>query len=213
MKILPSAMEPEETYKMMTGVVVPRPIAWVTSLSKEGVLNLAPFSCFTFVSIKPPMVGINIDRKAEGRKDTRHNIGHGREFVVNIPDETVIEAVHLSAVEYPSDVSEVDTLGLKTVPSDDVAVPRLRDVPVSLECRLHSVTEFGLSGAEFVVGEILAFHIRDGLLVDGKIDTSTMRPIARIAGSNYAALGAITRMQPIGQPPKTVLQNGNARAI
>ncbi|WP_262703141.1 MULTISPECIES: flavin reductase family protein [Streptomyces] len=211
MKIMPSALDPEETYKLMTGVVVPRPIAWVTSLSEDGVLNLAPFSCFTFVSSKPPMVGINIGRKAGVRKDTGHNIHRGGEFVVNIPDETMIEAVHHSAVEYPSGVSEVETLGLDTVDSDRVGVARLRDVPVSLECRLHGVTAYGLTGAEFVVGEILAFHVRDSLMADGKVDTAAMRPIARIAGPNYAALGEITSMRPIGRTPKTVLVDGDGR--
>lgn len=205
MRILPTDMGPEETYKLMTGIVVPRPIAWVTSVSDAGVTNLAPFSCFTFVSNKPPMVGINVGRKARERKDTGRNIHVLGEYVVNIADETMTEAVHLSAVEHPAGVSEIDVLGLATVAGERVAVPRLRDAPISLECVLHQAIAFGVTGSEFIVGEIVAFHIRDGLLVDKKIDTATLRPIARLAGPNYATLGEITNMRPIGQTPKTIL--------
>ncbi|MGW5381191.1 flavin reductase family protein [Nocardia sp. NPDC003963] len=205
MKIAPDALSPEQTYKLMTGVVVPRPIAWVLTESADGIGNLAPFSCFTFVSNKPPMIGINIGRKAGNRKDTGRNILDVGEYVVHIPDEDAIEAVHHSAVEYPAEVSEIDILGLPTIDSDHVGVPRLRDAPIALECRLRSITEYGDTGAEFVVGEIVAFHIRDGLYLDGKIDTSALRPIARIGGPNYAALGTISRMTAIGQTPKSVL--------
>lgn len=83
--VLPESMTPEQTYKLLTGVVVPRPIAWITTLSTSGVINLAPFSCFTFVSNAPPMIGINIGRKAGERKDTGHNIHETGEFVVHIP--------------------------------------------------------------------------------------------------------------------------------
>lgn len=191
----------------MTGVVVPRPIAWVTTVSGDGVANLAPFSCFTFVSNKPPMVGINVGRKAGEPKDTGHNVHERREFVVHIADETMIEAVHLSAVEHPAEVSEIDVLGLETVPADRVAVPRLRDAPIALECVLHRAIAFGATGAQFIVGEIVAFHVRDGLLDGTKIDTATLRPIARLAGPNYAGLGEITTMRPVGQTPKTVLND------
>lgn len=210
MRILPAEMGPEETYKLMTGVVVPRPIAWVTTVSGDGVANLAPFSCFTFVSNKPPMVGINIGRKAGAYKDTGRNIHERGEFAVHIADETMIEAVHLSAVEHPAGVSEIEVLGLDTVPAERIGVPRLRGTPIGLECVLHRAIAFGATGSEFVVGEIVAFHIRDDLLADGKIDTAAMRPIARLAGPNYAALGDITNMRPIGQTPKTVLSDAAA---
>lgn len=205
MRILPAELGPEETYKLMTGVVVPRPIAWVTSVSADGAANLAPFSCFTFVSNKPPMVGINVGRKAGELKDTGRNVHERGEFVVHVADETMIEPVHLSAVEHPPEVSEIEVLGLATVPSERVAVPRLRDAPIALECVLHRAIAFGATGAQFVVGEIVAFHVRDGLLDGTKIDTAELRPIARLAGPNYAALGEITTMRPIAQTPKTIL--------
>lgn len=206
MDIEAASLAPQQVYKLITGIVVPRPIAWVTTLTPRGGVNLAPFSAFTFVSQKPPMVGINVGRKAGKRKDTAVNIHAMQEFVVNIADETMIEPVHLSAIEHEPEVSEAVLLGLATVPSGKIRTPRLAASPVSLECKLHRVIEFGDTGSEFMVGEILVFHIRDGLYADGKIDTALLRPICRIAGPKYAKLGEIVSMKPIAQTEKTVIR-------
>jgi len=205
MDISAADLGPEATYKLLTGIVVPRPIAWVTTRSIAGTVNLAPFSAFTFVSNKPPMVGINVGRKAGVLKDTGTNILETREFVVNIADDSLVEPLHLSAIEHPAEVSEVDVLGLDLVEGARVRVPRLAAAPISLECRLHRSIAFGDTGSEFMVGEILLFHVRDGLLADGKIDTAALRPLCRIGGPNYARLGEIIRMRPVAQTAKTVL--------
>lgn len=207
MDILAEGLGPEETYKLMTGIVVPRPIAWVTTLSPSGVVNLAPFSAFTFVSNKPPMIGINVGRKAGRPKDTAVNIHAAGEFVVNIADEDLVEPVHLSAIEHAPEVSEAELLGLELAPCSAVRTPRLAAAPISLECRLHRAIAFGDTGSEFMVGEILVFHIRDGLCVNGKIDTALLRPLCRIGGPNYARLGEIVSMRPIAQTTKTVLKD------
>jgi len=207
MEISAADLGPEETYKLMTGVVVPRPIAWISSVSKTGTVNLAPFSCYTIVSNKPPMIGVNIGRKAGLRKDTAVNIQESGEFVVNIGDESLLQSVHLSAIEHPPEVSEADLLGLPKLPSEVIAVPRIADAPVSLECRLHSITPFGSTGAEFFVGEIVMFHIRDGLLRNGKIDTVQLRPICRLGGPNYATLGDIVTLRSIAQTAKTIIDS------
>ncbi len=205
MDIAADDLGPESTYKLLTGIVVPRPIAWVTTLSRAGTVNLAPFSAFTFVSNKPPMVGINVGRKAGVMKDTGTNILESGEFVVNIADDSMVEPLHLSAIEYPPEVSEVEELGLPVEPSVRVRPPRLASAPISLECRLHRSIAFGDTGSEFMVGEILLYHVRDGLLIDGKIDTAALRPLCRIGGPNYARLGEIIRMRPVAQTAKTVL--------
>jgi len=204
MDIVAATLEAEAVYKLLTGIVVPRPIAWVTTISAAGIVNLAPFSAFTFVSNKPPMVGINIGRKAGARKDTSRNILETGEFVVNIGDETMIEAIHESAVEYPPDVSEVEVLGLDTAPSQQVRPPRLAAAPISLECRLHRAIAFGETGSEFTVGEVLVFHVADNLHDGGKIDAAKLRPACRLGGPNYARLGEIVTMRPIAQTPKAV---------
>jgi flavin reductase (DIM6/NTAB) family NADH-FMN oxidoreductase RutF len=206
MEILASSLDPQQTYKLMTGIIVPRPIAWITTLSEQGVVNLAPFSCFTFVSNKPPMVGINIGRKAGVRKDTGSNIHALGEFVVHVADENLLEPMHLSAIEHPANVSEAELLGLQTEQSDLVRVPRLSAAPVSMECVLRQVIPFGDTGAEFYVGEVLKFHIRDVLYENGKIDTGKLKPVCRLGGPNYSKLGEIVHMSPIGQTEKTLIR-------
>jgi len=202
-----ATLSPEQTYKLMTGIVVPRPIAWITTRSESGVINVAPFSCYTIVSNKPPMIGVNIGRKAGVRKDTGKNIHDSKEFVVNIASEDLLLPLHQSAIEYDSDVSEVEVLGLETLPTHTINVPRLKAVPVSMECRLHSITPYGETGAEFYVGEVMAIHVRDTLIHDGKIETTDLRPICRLGGPNYAEMGKVITMQRIHQTEKTVIND------
>lgn len=192
-----STLTRDENYKLITGAVVPRPIAWVTSGAESGKINLAPFSTFTFVSPMPPMVGFNCDVRNGEQKDTSRNINANREFVVNIADQDLLEALHLSSEWHPPEVSEVELLGLKTTPSTRIRTPRLRDAPISMECRLTHVLNFGSTGSEFFVGEVLVFHVRDGIYRDGKIDTKLLRPVCRLGGPNYASLGEIITMRAI----------------
>ena len=208
MRLLASDLDPQQTYKLLTGIIVPRPIAWVCTQSETGVLNVAPFSAFTFVSNKPPMVGINVGRKAGVMKDTGNNILARREYVVHIADAALLQPLHDSAEEHPPEVSEVDLLGLQTVPSDLVSVPRLAAPPVAMECRLHRSIAFGDTGSEFMVGEVLAFHVREGLAQDFKIDTLALDPICRLGGPNYATIGKVTTLRPVEQTVKTVLGQG-----
>jgi len=213
MSLSASSLTPEATYRLLSGIVVPRPIAWITTLSATGAINLAPFSCFTFVSNKPPLLGVNIGRKAGQRKDTGANIDALGEFVVHVADLPHMAAIHESSAEHPPEVSEAELLGLATLPSERVRVPRLADVPVAMECRLHRVIPFGETGAEFVVGEVLVFHIRDGLLHDGKIDTAQLNPVCRIGGPNYASLGPIVSLRSVSQTAKSVLRDAGAGGV
>lgn len=202
MHIDPTSLDAEQSYKLLTGIVVPRPIAWVTTMSDAGVVNLAPFSAFTFVSPKPPMLAISVGHKAGVYKDTARNILCREEYVVHIADQSQVDAVHMSAVEHPADVSEVDHLGLETLPSNLIAVPRLAVAPVAMECRFRSAIEFGETRSRLLVGEVVRFHFRDGLVRDGKIDTKTLDPIARVAGPIYATLGELIVKPAIGQTSK-----------
>jgi flavin reductase (DIM6/NTAB) family NADH-FMN oxidoreductase RutF len=206
MRILASDLDPPQTYKLLTGIIVPRPIAWISSQSESGVLNLAPFSAFTFVSNKPPMIGVNIGRKAGVMKDTGNNILARGEYVVHIADEGLLPQLHESSQEHPPEISEVQVLGLETVASDFVSVPRLAAPPVAMECRLHRSIPFGVTGSEFMVGEVLAFHVRDGLARDFKIDTLALNPVCRLGGPNYATLGKVVTMRAVFQSTKTVME-------
>jgi flavin reductase (DIM6/NTAB) family NADH-FMN oxidoreductase RutF len=205
MRILATDMDPQQTYKLLTGIIVPRPIAWVCTQSEAGVLNVAPFSAFTFVSNMPPMVGVNVGRKAGVMKDTGNNILARREYVVHIADEALLHPLHESAEEHPPVVSEIEVLGLETIASDFISVPRIAAAPVAMECRLHQSIAFGVTGSEFMVGEVLAFHIRDGLEKDYKIDTLALNPICRLGGPNYATLGEIVTLRAVSQTGKTIL--------
>jgi len=184
-------------------VVVPRPVAWVTSLSPSGGVNLAPFSTFTFVSPKPPMLAFSVGKRGGVYKDTARNILATEEYVVHIADRPLIGAVHASAVEYPPEMSESEALGLETAASLHVKPPRVKAAPIAMECRLRQCLEFGETRSRLIVGEVVAFHFRDGLLNNGKIDTKALDPLCRLAGPNYATLGEIVALQPIFQTPKT----------
>jgi flavin reductase (DIM6/NTAB) family NADH-FMN oxidoreductase RutF len=193
-----SDLTAEAAYKLLIGCIVPRPIAWISTMSAKGHVNLAPFSGFTFLSNKPPMIAVSIGPRNTGRKDTAKNIMRDKEFVVNIADLPLVEAVHRSSFEFPEETSEVEALSLATVPCRDVRPPRLEAAPIGLECRLHDVIEFGDERAQLIVGEVLRFHIRTTLCKNGKIDSAKLNPIARLGGPNYAALGNMIAVGPGG---------------
>lgn len=194
-KISAGDLDNSSAYKLLTGIVVPRPIAWISTQSRSGKSNIAPFSCFTFVSSDPPMIGFNCGLRDGVRKDTARNIAETGEFVVNIVDDGLLEKVHRSAADYGADVSELDVLELERAPSDTIAVPRVLICPINLECTLDRIVPFGRAGAEFFVGEIRLFHIRDGLIADGKVDTAALRPLGRLGGPLYGKLGEIVRVE------------------
>ncbi|WP_441228510.1 flavin reductase family protein [Tardiphaga sp. 20_F10_N6_6] len=202
MKIDPAELGAEKAYRLLTGIVVPRPIAWVTSLSQAGTVNLAPFSAFTFVSPKPPMLAISVGRKSGVYKDTARNILDREEYVIHIADSPLMSAVHESSAEHPPEVSEVEVLGLEMTPSDHIGVPRLTAAPIAMECRFRQCLEFGDTRSRLIVGEVVAFHIKDDLLANGKIETESLDPIARIAGPRYARLGEIFTLKSVFQTSK-----------
>lgn len=193
-EIRPADLTGDAAYKLLCGVVVPRPIAWVSTQSVDGISNLAPFSCFTFVSHRPPMLGVSIGRRPNGLKDTARNIHETQAFVVHIGDETLLDPLHRSGGEFPPEVSEADLLGLELVPSRLVAPLRVAKAPVAMECRLHKVIDLGSN--QFFVGEIQIFHIRDDLITGTRIDAAKLRPVARLGGPNYSTLGEIIGMAP-----------------
>jgi flavin reductase (DIM6/NTAB) family NADH-FMN oxidoreductase RutF len=195
MEIDASKISGPDMYRLLTGIVVPRPIAWVTSMSPDGVVNAAPFSAFTWVSTDPAILGFSAGLRQGMPKDTARNIASSKNYVVNIADETLLEQLHLTADEFSPDVSELSIAGLTTDPSAIVETPRISDAPIAMECKLHSILEFGRAGAQFVLGEVVHIHIREGLCVNGKIETSDLRPIARLGGPKYAKLGQIMTMK------------------
>ena len=200
----PAALDAAEAYRLLVGIVVPRPIAWVTTRLEDGRVNLAPFSCYTFVSSDPPMVAISIGRRPDGApKDTTRNARRTGELVVNIVSEDLVEPMHRSSAEFAADMSEAEALGIALAPSATMATPRVAAAPIALECKLHDILSFGRRETNLVVGEVVRFRFADGLYRDGKVDGVALRPLARLGGPNYAKLGEIITMPVIGETGPT----------
>jgi flavin reductase (DIM6/NTAB) family NADH-FMN oxidoreductase RutF len=183
-----------ERYKMLTGAVIPRPIAFVTTIGPNGAINAAPFSQFVIIAVDPGLLGISIGPRPAGPKDTLVNIQATGEFVINMVPESWAEAVQQSSEEYPAEVSEVEELGLACIPSVQVRPPRLASSPVHFECRLERIIELGSAPNHFVVGEVVMMHVARGLSSDCKIDPEAYAPLARIGGRNYVRFGEIIRV-------------------
>jgi len=175
-----------QRYKLMASLIVPRPIALVTTLSEGGVVNAAPFSMFNMLGEEPPIVMISINRLTDGQlKDTAANIVRSREFVVHIADEAIAAQMHRCGERLPPNESELAKVGLTTLPSTHVAPPRIAEAPVAFECTLWETLE--TSSRQIFIGRVLGLHARDGL-----IDTETWRvrlqgyfPVARFGASYY----------------------------
>lgn len=177
------------TYKLVTGTVVPRPIAWVSTVDAEGHPNLAPYSFFTAVSIVPPLVSISVEPRdsEEGLlKDTLRNVQEVGEFVVNTVADGLVGAVITSAEDIPAEDSEFERAGLTPLPSKFVDPPRVAESPVSMECRLERLIELGSGPHTLVIGEVLAWHVSAGVLdVHGRVDFPVLAPVGRMAGDYY----------------------------
>ncbi len=182
---------------MLTGVVVPRPIAFVSTVSTEGVFNLAPYSFFNAVASDPPTIVFSSSRHAtDKRKDTLTNSEETGEFVVNVVVDDIAEAMNRTAAEYPADVSEFEVAGLTPVPSDLVKAPRVAESPVNMECRLNQIVPLGTGEHQhgLVIGEIVLMHIRDDIIDGHRINHQILRPTGRLAGSMYCHTADVFEM-------------------
>lgn len=177
-------------YKILNSTITPRPIAWVTTLGKNGVVNAAPYSFFNCVGVEPPLLvlGLLKDMKSRTPKDTGTNIVETGEFVVNLVCEADAEAMNLSCTEAPRDISEIDYAGIATAPSVAVAPPRIATSPASFECRRLEALDFPLQTV--VIGEVLVAHIADEFIANPEklyLDTPGMKLIGRTHGSGWYA--------------------------
>jgi flavin reductase (DIM6/NTAB) family NADH-FMN oxidoreductase RutF len=185
----PAVTDYPNIYKILLGSVVPRPIAFVSTVSPEGVFNLAPFSFFTVASSNPPVLVFSVGPRAhpDPRKDTLRNITTAREFVVNVVSEEFGPKMNLCAGDYPPEVDEFETSGLTPIPSDLVKAPRVAESHVNMECRLlYAIEVSGLpGGGTLVLGEVIRFHIDDAYFHNYRIDPDKLRAIGRMAGNSY----------------------------
>jgi flavin reductase (DIM6/NTAB) family NADH-FMN oxidoreductase RutF len=163
MEYAPENLSPRDRYKVLTSFVLPRPIAWVTTLGPTGVVNAAPFSFFNVFCESPPICMFAVNQRPDGRvKDTLVNIQRTNEFVVNIADESLARAMHDSSGDFPPDIGEPNYLGLKLAPSSKIAVPRLADTPWAMECKTWKMINVN-EDRYLIMGEGINFYIRDEL--------------------------------------------------
>ncbi len=184
----PEAWAPKDVYYLLTGVTVPRPIAWVSTLSADGVRNLAPHSFFNAVADDPPTIMFT----SEGVKDTVRNIRETGEFVVNFVSLELARQMEMTAVEFPSEEDEFVWAGLDAQPSRRVAPPRVAAAKASLECRLDRLVEVGRA-TRLVLGRVVHFHVAAEVWRDGRVDPVLYRPLCRLSG-RYAELGPIFKL-------------------
>ncbi|WP_090796100.1 flavin reductase family protein [Pelagirhabdus alkalitolerans] len=185
--INPSHLSGKENYKFLIGSVIPRPIAFVTSLSEDGVLNGAPYSFFNVVSSEPPMISIAVQRKDQVIKHTAQNSILQKEFVVHIVDETWVEKMNHTSATLPYTESEVKKAALTEIPSDLINTPGVKEAKIRMECKLYDHIE--LPTTDLLLGEVVRYHINSELYESGRIDRDQLDPISRLAGNDYAKIG------------------------
>ena len=198
LSIDPSSNTERENYKLLIGSIIPRPIAFVTSVTVDGNVNGAPFSYFNIVSSNPPMISLSIQRSGGIQKDTARNIIQSKEFVVHIVDEQNVEKINQTAATLPSNQSEIELAALTLVESEKIKVPGVKESKVRMECTLEHSLELGESGSigcDLIIGRIVQFHIDEEIYEDGKINQVGLGAVSRLAGINYAKIGEVFSME------------------
>ena len=198
----PGALTQDEQFKLLLGSVCPRPIALVTTLGPHGP-NAAPFSFFNAFSVDPPMLAFSASAKGGALKDTIRNIRDTGEFVVHIIDDALKDRMNVCAIEYARDVNEIAEAGFTPLASLKVRPPRLAECPVQMECRLEQILPLGRVPHHLVIGEVLYFHFRDGLVNERMhVDTARLNPLGRLAGQeNYTRITDRFGMPKLPVPP------------
>ena len=186
------SFSPNALYRFMISVVVPRPIAFVSTVGRSGRFNVAPFSYFNAITNRPPLFGISINLRGGEHKDTLRNIRDSGEFVINSVSETLAARMVQTSGDWLEDVDEFELVGLTPVPSDLVRPPRVGESPVSMECRLYREIELG--DATFVVGEMLRAHVSEDVLSEGRVDIEKLKPLGRLGGDGYSVVRDVLHM-------------------
>ncbi len=198
MKIDPKNLEWKEAHELLVSTVMPRPIAFVSTISEDGVLNVAPFSFFAAVATKPMLVGFTTGWKESGqKKDTLVNIEFSRDFVVNVVNEAIATAMNQASEGYPSHVDEFKEVGLTPAKSDIVKPPMIAESPISMECRVVQILEFGNPPrrASFIIGEVVRVHIKDELNVGDDMQVSEWKAIAHMGGELFCRATDVFEMK------------------
>lgn len=197
MHIDPSQQKERDNYKLMIGSIIPRPIAFITSKSEDGVVNAAPFSYFNIVTSNPPMISVSIQRKDGQQKDTARNILNSEQFVVHIVSKPFVEDMNQTAAPLPFGQSEIDLTQLHLVDSQVVNVPTIDEAKVAMECVLEHHVTLGKDNeaVDHIIGKVVNFNVEDDLVDNFRIDPEKLEPISRLAGQSYSELGNIFEIE------------------
>ena len=188
MIIDPKSLSSRDAYRLLVSCIVPRPIAFITSVDAKGKVNAAPYSFFNALSAAPPLLIVSAVRKKGAKKKTTENVLSKGEFVVNMVTESLVESMNLSSGDFPPEVSKVEQLGLSLLPSESVSVPRIAESPVNCECVLTKHLTLADETLDLLIGEIRRYHIDDSLIADGVVDQKRLRSVARMGGKYYAVI-------------------------
>lgn len=188
LEVDPADWAPRQVYFLLTGLVVPRPIAWVSTISPDGVRNVAPHSYFNAVAHDPPHVAFS----SSGRKDTLRNIEATGEFVVNVTTREVLEAMNFTAGDFPPEEDEFDWARLTEAPSARVAPPRVAESKAHLECEAVGIVPTG--NANLIIGRVVHFHVDPSVWHAGRVDPRLLDPVARLGGTGYAFLSDFQKL-------------------
>ncbi|SHE34206.1 NADH-FMN oxidoreductase RutF, flavin reductase (DIM6/NTAB) family [Seinonella peptonophila] len=190
-----TTLSQQENYKWMIGSIIPRPIALVTTLSSQGIINAAPFSYFNAVTSNPPLLSIAVGRKDGVQKDTARNAVEQGEFVVHITEESNVKQVNQASIPLPSNQSEIEFAGFSPCPSKFVSVPGVAEAKIRMECKLDKILPLGGSeekpACDLIIGRVVCLHVEEELYDQGKIDLGALRPVSRLAGNDYGKIGEV----------------------
>lgn len=195
----PNELSDRDNYKLLIGSVVPRPIAFVTTLSADGVVNAAPFSYFSIVSSNPPLLSVAVQRKNGQPKDTARNAMATGQLVVHISDETYVAQINETAAPLPPDESEVALANLTPVASAKIAVPGVAEARIRMECVLEQAIPLGGKEGEpstdLLIARVVQYHFDPEVYNNGYIDAKALKPVSRLAGNAYAKLGDLFEIE------------------
>jgi flavin reductase (DIM6/NTAB) family NADH-FMN oxidoreductase RutF len=204
MQLQTDSMKREEIHHLLSTAISPLPIAFISTVSPEGIFNAAPFSYICPICSKPPLICVSIGLREKEKKDTVRNIEYSNDFVINVVDESMIKPAVQASADYPYGVDEMKATGLTALPCEKVKSPRIAEAKVSLECRLVQKLEFmeelregqGQGLRPVIFGEVLLAHIQDSVWVNGRIDPRRLKPIGRMGKDLYCRTEDIFELEP-----------------
>lgn len=197
MKIDPAKLNRKDAHELLVGAIVPRPIAFVSTVGPDGVYNVAPFSFFAGMSAKPAIVGFGVGAKRDGgKKDTLVNIESTKEFVIAVVTESLAQAMNQASASYPPEVDEFKEAGLTPLKADLVKAPLVGESPINMECRLRQILDFGEPKlTRFVIGEIVLVHVKDEVYKNDQIQISELKAIGRLGADLYCRTADVFEMK------------------